>query len=238
MDQSSSSNDNISQESDNDSENSNDKDRKKRLTKLSSKNRNKFSALVESNSEIQEYDSIMRQEAREGIFDDQEEKFNCDFLDDLDIMKEENDIDENYETEELKEEGVSFIVFFYFKYNDFKEFIFKLESSNFDLDNQYVLDLMENIIEKINKSKLKISMDSKDYYIFLKETDSLYYELRPCLESNHKPNNNLPCYKEEDLLKEIESNEISFCIKDTNIVDLIEINDDEKYLSLNDSDED
>ena len=136
-------------------------------------------------------------------------------------MKEENsEKEEKFEPESESESEIKniskFRIYFFFKLNEKKEYIFPIESDTFDLDNQNVSDLIQNIIKKINDKKITINYDLKEFTLLLNVSEkNIYidYELRPCDPLTHTPNNNDEPYSAKNKLNVIETQEISFVSK-------------------------
>ena len=136
-------------------------------------------------------------------------------------MKEENsEKEEKFEPESESESEIKniskFRIYFFFKLNEKKEYIFPIESDTFDLDNQNVSDLIQNIIKKINDKKITINYDLKEFTLLLNVSEkNIYidYELRPCDPLTHTPNNNDEPYSAKNKLNVIEAQEISFVSK-------------------------
>ena len=189
------------------------------VSRKSNKN-NKLCSLVERDDEIREYDYLVKREIKEGLFDEQEDRFKCDFFDDLDIMKDEESDEEKFIQEEEPESEAKniskFRIYFFFKLNEKKEFIFPIESDSFDLDNQNVSDLIINVIKKINDKKITINYNLKECVLLLNVSEkNIYidYELRPCNPITHAPNNDDEPYLAKNKLNVIEAQEISFVLK-------------------------
>ena len=154
------------------------------------------------------------------MFAEQEDKFKCDFLDELDIMKEEESDEENFGPESECESEIKniskFRIYFFFKLNEKKEYIFPIESDTFDLDNQNVSDLIQNIIKKINDKKITINYNLKEFILLLNVSEKnifIDYELRPCDPITHAPNNDDEPYSAKNKLNVIDAQEISFVSK-------------------------
>ena len=100
----------------------------------------------ELNKDIKEYDKLMKEEFEEANL---YEEFESD---------ENNNINYNYENIIIKKYNFKkFTINFYFKLNENKDFIFPIESDLFNIDNQYVYELIENIIKKINDKSITIN---------------------------------------------------------------------------------
>lgn len=123
-----------------------------------------------------------------------------------------------------------FILYFYFKLNENKEFIFPIESDFLNPDKQYGYELIENIINKINSKSIIINNNSKDYVISLKNSENnnskdFYknnYELRLCHKKSLKPKFDYPPLISDILLKDIVDEKISFICKNNLFIMMIE----------------
>jgi len=72
----------------------------------------------------------------------------------------------------IKNNIKKFKVYFYFNLNEKNEYIFPFESDLLNIDNQYVYNLIQNIIKKINNESIIINYDSKDYILSVKENEN------------------------------------------------------------------
>ena len=134
--------------------------------------------------------------------------------------EEESEKEEKFESESESESEIKniskFRIYFFFKLNEKKEYIFPIESDTFDLDNQNVSDLIQNIIKKINDKKITINYNFKEFTLLLNVSEkNIYidYELRPCDPLTHTPNNDDEPYSAKNKLNVIDAQEISFVSK-------------------------
>ena len=104
--------------------------------------------------EIKEYDKLMKEEF-------EEEKL----YEEFELEENNNIINYNPDVIIKKNNFKKFIVNFYFKLNENKEFTFPIESDIFDIDNQYVYELIENIIKKINNQLLFINILFNTFFL-------------------------------------------------------------------------
>ena len=140
-------------------------------------------------------------------------------------------------------EKIMFNVHFYFKIND-EEYLFRIESSPLN-ENQYVYELIINIVNIFNSVNKEINLNNKKYYIYLKKIDddvnedNLYkynYILKPA-KKNFKPKNDMPNYSFHSFLKDIKDERLSFVCNNKENILLKEILDDDEFDNLNDSNE-
>ena len=128
---------------------------------------------------------------------------------------------------------INFIIYLYFNINN-QEFIFPIESLVYN-DNQFVYELIIDIIHKFNSEKKEITLNNKKYIINLKETDNEdtdnnfcqnNYVLKPA-KKNFKPKIDMPNYCIDTILKNLKNERIClFSINQQNIL-LQEIISDE-----------
>ncbi len=177
--------------------------------------------------EIKEYDEFVKNEINEednlSISDDSD---NYEF----DYNKDNNNITKNIEINNFKK----FKVYFYLEYNKDFKYIFPIESESFDIEKQYVYELIKNIVKIINNNNFIINYKSTNYVVSLKDCENsdynFYinnYELRPCKKSNFFPKNDLPHYSTNSLLKDIINERISFVSKNPLNIMLTEKYDEE-----------
>ena len=144
--------------------------------------------------------------------------------DEFDDFETENEIQQctkiqNHEAKLLKLE-----VYFYFTIED-KEFIFPIQSDLFNINTQYIYELIENIVKTINDKNIIINYNNNDYIISLKDLENsedqnnnidFYiknYELKPCKKKDFHPKFDFPSFSPKSLLKNIENKKLSFIIK-------------------------
>ena len=113
--------------------------------------------------------------------------------------------------------------FFYFKIKN-KDFIFQIKSDFFNLNDQYVYELLQNIVKKINEKNIIIIYDNNKYIISLKDCEenkegnnkNFYiknYEFKPCNKNNFFPDVESENFPSDILLKNIDSKKINFMVK-------------------------
>ena len=118
-----------------------------------------------------------------------------------------------------------------------------------NINEQYIYELIENLVKVINDKKFEIKYKSNNYILSLKdwETENIdfyinNYELRPCKKKNHFPNYDLPNYYAKSLLNNIEKEVICFIPKDPINILLIEkydtIEQEKKYFEYNNFNDD
>ena len=118
--------------------------------------------LEKNQNEIKEYDDLVKNELNNSQdMSDEFDDFNNNYYKD----------DENYNVKEENVcEKINFIIYLYFNINN-QEFIFPIESLVYN-DNQFVYELIIDIIHKFNSEKKEITLNNKKYIINLKETDN------------------------------------------------------------------
>jgi len=192
----------------------------------------KLTLLLEKNqNEIKEYDDLVKNELNNSQdMSDEFDDFNNNFFKN----------DENYyNKEENICEKINFIIYVYFNINN-QEFIFPIESPIYN-DNQFVYELIIDIINKFNSEKKEITLENKKYIINLKETDNdnsdnnfcqNNYALKPAKKS-FKPKMDMPNYCIDTILKNLKNERICLLsINQQNIL-LQEIISDENIIEYN-----
>ena len=192
----------------------------------------KLTLLLEKNqNEIKEYDDLVKNELNNSQeISDEFDDFNNNYYKD----------DENYyNKEENICEKINFIIYLYININN-QEFIFPIESPIYN-DNQFVFELIIDIINKFNSEKKEIILKNKKYIINLKETDNdntdnnfcqNNYILKPAKKS-FKPKMDMPNYCTDTILKNLKNERISLLsINQQNIL-LQEIISDENLNGYN-----
>ena len=184
----------------------------------------------DEDNEIQEYDRIVKESIKEGLFDEQEEEFDCDISIDLDIFNGKASL-----CEDKLENLNKFNVYFNLKLNEKNEILFLIESDDLNIDTQCVSDLISNIVKKINSKKIKINYENNEFILLLKEYDNndFYnnnYELRSCDKMSHNPVYDCPCFSPTLMLDELISQDICFIVKKTNNIILLEKFENEKLI--------
>ena len=181
--------------------------------------------LEKNQNEIKEYDDLVKNELNNSQdMSDELDDFNNNYYKD----------DENYNVKEENVcEKINFIIYLYFNINN-QEFIFPIESLVYN-DNQFVYELIIDIIHKFNSEKKEITLNNKKYIINLKETDNEdtdnnfcqnNYVLKPA-KKNFKPKIDMPNYCIDTILKNLKNERIClFSINQQNIL-LQEIISDE-----------
>jgi len=115
-------------------------------------------------------------------------------------------------------------IYFYLNINKDNIFIFPIQSDFFNVNEQYIHDLIKNIVKKINDKKFNIKYNSTDYIISLRDIDddednmdfyTKNYELKACKKKNFFPKNDSPSYCPNSLLKNVENENISFISKNS-----------------------
>ena len=181
--------------------------------------------LEKNQNEIKEYDDLVKNELKNSQdMSDEFDDYNNNYYKD----------DENYNVKEENVcEKINFIIYLYFNINN-QEFIFPIESLVYN-DNQFVYELIIDIIHKFNSEKKEITLNNKKYIINLKETDNEdtdnnfcqnNYVLKPA-KKNFKPKIDMPNYCIDTILKNLKNERIClFSINQQNIL-LQEIISDE-----------
>ena len=173
--------------------------------------------LEKNQNEIKEYDDLVKNELNNSQdMSDEFDDFNNNYYKG----------DENYyNKEENILEKINFIIYLYFIINN-QEFIFPIESPIYN-DNQFVYELIIDIVHKFNSEKKEITLNNKKYIINLKETDNNNmdnnfcqnnYILKPAKKS-FKPKMDMPNYCIDTILKNLKNERIClFSINQQNIL--------------------
>lgn len=116
-----------------------------------------------------------------------------------------------------------FTVYFYLNINKDSTFIIPIQTDFFNLNKQYVYELIKNSVKKINNEKINIKLNSIEYIVSLKDIENdensdfdFYiknYEIKPCKKKNHMPKNDSPSYSSSSILKNLQNENISFICK-------------------------
>ena len=153
----------------------------------------------------------------------EENNFKNDFIELNDSIKELNTtdcIDKNQ-----NENGIikikAFNIYFYLNLNKDNIFIYKIRTDFFDINKQYVIELIKNIVKIINDKKICVQINSINYVISLKDIEDeenmdFYmknYELKLCSKKNYFPKDDSPFFPSSSLLNIIENDNISFISK-------------------------
>ena len=172
-----------------------------------------------------------------------EEKEYDEFEKELDSNSKDLNLDKKDENNFVK-----FDAYFYFKINEENEFIFPIQSDLFNIDEQYVHELIKNTVKKINEKNIIINYNDNKYLISLKvsedESDIDFYvknyEFKPCKKKNFMPKNDSPSYSPYSLLKNVDKKIFSFMSKSPLNIILIEKFDEENknIYQYDDEDED
>ena len=166
--------------------------------------------------EIKEYDEFVKNEIEEDedIYDELDEEFDCSEID-FHVKKQYYN-NSNCNFINFK----SFKVYFYFEINKDCNFIFPIESDKFNIEKQYIYELLKNIVKLINNKNIIINHNNIKYNISLKDcednNDDFYienYELKACKKKTFAPKFDLPSYDSYSLLDNIEKERISFVSK-------------------------
>jgi hypothetical protein len=139
-------------------------------------------------------------------------------------------------------------VYCYFNINKDNSFIFPIKTDLFNINKQYIYELIKSVVKKINNEKIVITNNSTKYIISLKDVEDdenidFYiknYEIKPCKKKNFMPKDDSPSYSSYSLLNNIEKENISFILKNPlNIMlrEKYEINEEENKSKYNIDDE-
>lgn len=118
---------------------------------------------------------------------------------------------------------VQFDIYFYFTLNN-KEFIFQIKSDFFNKSEQYIYELIKNIVKKINKKNIIINYNNVNYIVSLKDCDNsdddneknFYiknYEIKYCNKTNFRPLNDIHNLSSNSLIKNINDEKMSLISK-------------------------
>lgn len=160
----------------------------------------------------------------EFIQNDINEEDSLSILDNSDNSEfEYNEENKNNITSNIKRDIFKkFKVYFFFEYDKNFQFVFPIETDFFNIEKQYIYELIKNVVKIINNNKFIINYKSINYLVSLKDcenSDSNFYinnyEIRPCKKNNFLPKTDLPHYSSNSLLKNINNETISFISKNT-----------------------
>ena len=191
-------------------------------------------------NEIKEYDEFVKNEIDENdLYRELEYDYESDDEFDCDEKKQYNQFNnyENYYNINI----INFKVYFYFEINNYK-YVFSIESDDFNIEKNYIYELLKNIVKIINNKNITIKYHNNNYLVSLKDIEDndkeFYiknYELKSCKKNNFYPKNDLPSYSSTILLKNIIKDRISFVSKNPLNIMLIQKYDDsfENKLSEN-----
>lgn len=151
-----------------------------------------------------------------------------------DTYKENTSIEIYEEEKELKKSDFSnnikinnnylkkYKIYFYLKLNEDK-FIFPIITDFFNVNTQYIYDLIKNIVKKINDKNIIINYNNNNYIVSLRDIEDdenldFYinnYEIKPSKKKKFIPKSDCPSFSSFSLLKNIENENISFISKNT-----------------------
>ena len=126
-----------------------------------------------------------------------------------------------------------FKIYFNLSINN-NEFIFKINSDYFNINEQYIYELIKNIVKIINNKKFIVKNNFNNYIISLKDCEEekeidFYIKNYEIKQYNNKISlfkNDLPTYSSNSLLKIISDEKINFVSKSPLNIMLIETYDD------------
>ena len=168
-------------------------------------------------NEIKEYSKLIEEEIINDEFE--YEYFNDEDLDDRKsyfYSYSQNDNENNFDNFK------KFEIFCYIKLNKENEYNFTIQSDLFNIQTQYIYELIKNIVKEFNKNEFEIKYNSNNYILILKDSENendldFYinnYELRPYKKRTLKPKFDLPNYCAKSLLYNIKNEVICFIPKD------------------------
>ena len=182
--------------------------------------------------EVKEYAEFVENE-----IDEEDNEFDCDEID-FNIKNQYYDTS-NY-IENNSNNYSNFKVYFYFEINKDYNFVFPIESDIFNIEKQYIYDLLRNIVKIVNNKNITVNYKGFNYIISLKDCEDknkdFYiknYELKHCKKVKYTPKDYLPSYSSNSILKNIIKERISFVSKDPLNIMLIQKYDDFKEKNLN-----
>ena len=126
-----------------------------------------------------------------------------------------------------------FKIYFSLSINN-SEFIFEIKSDFFNINEQYIYELIKNIVKIINNKKFIVKNNFNNYIISLKDCEEekeidFYIKNYEIKQYNNKISlfkNDLPTYSSNSLLKIISDEKINFVSKSPLNIMLIETYDD------------
>ena len=167
----------------------------------------------------------LKNKSKENNTQELSEELNFSELDYYDNMAEQTEKMVN-ENEKDSNASKKFKIYFYLNINKDNTFIIPIQTDFFKINKQYVYELIKYTVKKINNEKIKIKLNSIEYFVSLKDIENnencgnddfdFYinnYEIKPCKKKNHIPKNDSPSYHSSSLLKNIENDNISFICK-------------------------
>ena len=150
-------------------------------------------------------------------------EFNQELNDNMELEEYDKKLNENsriYENNENK--FAKFDVFFYFTLKN-KEFVFQIKTDFFNKNEQYIYELIKNIVKKINEKNIVINYNNANYIVSLKDCDDFEdndkrfymenYEIKQCNIKNLTPLDDTPSFSIDSLIKNIERKKLSFVSK-------------------------
>lgn len=144
-----------------------------------------------------------------------EEIYSEDFDDEL------HEITKNLEnSQNSADKFIQYDAFFYFTLKG-KEFLFQIKTDLFNSNEQYINELIKNIVKKINEQKCVINYNDTEYIVSLRDCDDendkdFYiknYGIKPCKKKNNLPKDDTPSYSSKSLIKIIDNKKFSFISK-------------------------
>ena len=182
--------------------------------------------------EVKEYAEFVENE-----IDEEDNEFDCDEID-FNIKNQYYDTSDYIENN--SNNYSNFKVYFYFEINKDYNFVFPIESDIFNIEKQYIYDLLRNIVKIVNNKNITVNYKGFNYIISLKDCEDknkdFYiknYELKHCKKVKYTPKDYLPSYSSNSILKNIIKERISFVSKDPLNIMLIQKYDDFKEKNLN-----
>ena len=137
--------------------------------------------------------------------------------------KKLNEISEDLIPVNNENKYVAFFIYFSFNLKN-KDFIFQIKSDFFNKNDQYIYELIKNIVQKINEKNIIINSNNKNYILSLKDCDNFEednnknfyiknYEIKQCNINNNIPLNNILSISPNSLIKNIKCKNLSFISK-------------------------
>jgi hypothetical protein len=150
-------------------------------------------------------------------------EFNQELNDNMELEEYDKKLSENSKIYEKNENKfVKFDVFFYFTLKN-KEFVFQIKTDFFNKNEQYIYELIKNIVKKINEKNIVINYNNANYIVSLKDCDDYEdndkrfymdnYEIKQCNIKNLTPLDDTPSFSSDSLIKNIERKKLSFVYK-------------------------
>ena len=128
---------------------------------------------------------------------------------------------------------IQFKIYFNLSINN-NEFIFKINSDYFNINEQYIYELIKNIVKIINNKKFIVKNNFNNYIISLKDCEEennidFYiknYEIKQYINKISLLKNDSPTYSSNSLINKILDEKINFVSKNPLNIMLIEAYDD------------